>query len=923
MNLFKSILLRIFAKTTTNNNDMRTPLLLIISTILVLILPNKLIGQNIDSTIVGPGVIYYHEQILEAGPFNLDILKIDLTNPNIQLESIKGSDRMGKLEKTSSMSARYSTVGHKVVAATNGDYWTNGGYSVRIDIVNGEVAYQGDPNVGGTLFVLNKLKVPAFLSGGSGTYAYNTVLCIGKTSSLSLDNQNAAYIAGKSVLYNSFFAASTSVPSGVTELAVTPINGWIVNDTTKCVVTAINTTGNTTLTKGMAVVAGEGSTASFLQTASVGDTVKFFVGIQSGIPTKITQAVGGSERLVYNGKASIFGDATRNPRTAIGYSKDSKTLYIISVDGRQNAWSLGMTLDEIAYYMISRWNIYQGINLDGGGSSTMVVGDIVKNRFSDPTERPVCEGILLVSTAPTGSLSKIAISPKKVFGAKGDTKRFEVNGFDQYNNPVVTSGQTLNWSCSSNVGLIDAYGNLTISQTPSDGYVYLKIGTIKDSALIYISSPTKIVLTPNTVILNPTQIQKINAKIYDAYDNLMNIPATSLTWIERNNVGTITTDGTFTATKIGQGKIVVKYNNMSDSLITNIGIDGAILCDDFSGKYNYTFSGSRVDLSKSNFSLDPTIYSSIYTSGKLTYTLAVGGQSTASLFCDIPISGTPKSLLLNVYGDGKGHQLRTEVTDKNGNLFRFELVPVSTGINWTNSWHTLEVDFSTAIPVTIGTTLTFPISLNRIYMYETDEAKKNSGTLYFDDLKTRYAGIVSRIALTADSIKLMPGESKTVIVQAFDHLNIPIVIGDSVYNWSIKDITGSINNHGKFSTTNTGFGKVIVKLGSLSDSLIINSKSLQTGIEDFTPIQKFELKQNFPNPFSQSTTIEYSIPKLIDIEIAIYNIYGKKLVTLVKGNYKPGKYQVDWVTNNYPSGTYIYKLISEGVSISRKMLLIK
>ena len=99
--------------------------------------------------------------------------------------------------------------------------------------------------------------------------------------------------------------------------------------------------------------------------------------------------------------------------------------------------------------------------------------------------------------------------------------------------------------------------------------------------------------------------------------------------------------------------------------------------------------------------------------------------------------------------------------------------------------------------------------------------------------------------------------------------------------------------------------------------------SIQTGLEDFTPIQKFELKQNFPNPFSQSTTIEYSIPKFIDIELSIYNMEGKKLETLVIGKYKPGKYQVEWVTNKYPSGTYVYKLMSEGVNISRKMLLLR
>ncbi|UKI38697.1 MAG: phosphodiester glycosidase family protein [Clostridiales bacterium] len=59
-----------------------------------------------------------------------------------------------------------------------------------------------------------------------------------------------------------------------------------------------------------------------------------------------------------------------NPRTALGLDKDGKTLYLITVDGRQ-ADSIGVSLAELSEILINN-GIYNAINLDGGGSTTMV-----------------------------------------------------------------------------------------------------------------------------------------------------------------------------------------------------------------------------------------------------------------------------------------------------------------------------------------------------------------------------------------------------------------------------------------------------------------------------------------------------------------------------------------------------------------------
>jgi exopolysaccharide biosynthesis protein len=64
-------------------------------------------------------------------------------------------------------------------------------------------------------------------------------------------------------------------------------------------------------------------------------------------------------------------NTTLQPRSAIGYSKNGRYLYLVVVDGRQPLYSEGMTVQELARLMQST-GAYYAMNLDGGGSSTLV-----------------------------------------------------------------------------------------------------------------------------------------------------------------------------------------------------------------------------------------------------------------------------------------------------------------------------------------------------------------------------------------------------------------------------------------------------------------------------------------------------------------------------------------------------------------------
>ncbi|HEX8990174.1 MAG TPA: phosphodiester glycosidase family protein [Anaerolineales bacterium] len=90
-------------------------------------------------------------------------------------------------------------------------------------------------------------------------------------------------------------------------------------------------------------------------------------------PARPFNAVSGETLLVSGGQLSPgLNDNTTQPRTAVGYSRNGRYLYLVVVDGRQPFYSEGMSVKELGELMISLGAHY-AMNLDGGGSSTMVV----------------------------------------------------------------------------------------------------------------------------------------------------------------------------------------------------------------------------------------------------------------------------------------------------------------------------------------------------------------------------------------------------------------------------------------------------------------------------------------------------------------------------------------------------------------------
>lgn len=129
-------------------------------------------------------------------------------------------------------------------------------------------------------------------------------------------------------------------------------------------------------------------------------------------------------------------------------------------------------------------------------------------------------------------------------------------------------------------------------------------------------------------------------------------------------------------------------------------------------------------------------------------------------------------------------------------------------------------------------------------------------------------------------------------------------------------------------TTGAAPGLILdgIRVGTSWASILTSVKNLNNGIP-----QKFELENNFPNPFNPSTTIKFGIPEAGKVTLKIYDAIGKEVATLTENKLEAGNYQYNWNATGLTSGMYFYKLVSvstngntkHNISQVKKMILLK
>ncbi len=86
---------------------------------------------------------------------------------------------------------------------------------------------------------------------------------------------------------------------------------------------------------------------------------------------------------------------------------------------------------------------------------------------------------------------------------------------------------------------------------------------------------------------------------------------------------------------------------------------------------------------------------------------------------------------------------------------------------------------------------------------------------------------------------------------------------------------------------------------------------------------KFDLSQNYPNPFNPSAKINYDLPYDGKVTLKILDISGREVSSLVNEFQTAGYYTLTFNSNNFSSGIYFYSIRSNGLVITKKMMLVK
>jgi len=116
-----------------------------------------------------------------------------------------------------------------------------------------------------------------------------------------------------------------------------------------------------------------------------------------------------------------------------------------------------------------------------------------------------------------------------------------------------------------------------------------------------------------------------------------------------------------------------------------------------------------------------------------------------------------------------------------------------------------------------------------------------------------------------------------------------------------------------------------MQTGSLYKLNIIYSVITNVNENTVTNIapESFVLYQNYPNPFNPTTNIKFDIPKSGNVSLKLYNQLGKEVKSLSEGFKAAGTYEINLDASALTSGVYFYKLVTNDVSFTKKMMLLK
>ena len=688
------------------------------------------IYETSKTQIITSGVT--HENIVrltDSGWLNINVLRVDLSNPYVYVDTLINKESVNKLTNVKTLASDYGAV-----AAINAGFFNP---------LGGGSGYPDGPIVqsGKLISAWSEFNRYSDVMGSFSIDNLNNVLYDYWKTSMTLETPS-----GKSIAVTQYNKPSRSNYTDVTifdrrwgknSIGVTKDYSDIVEIVvTEGVVTEIRQAQPAVEIpeNGYVIVSRQSNGKLLLDNFKVGDPVVISM-VTNPDWTNIKTSVAGASILLKDGSIpskfsfDIASISNINPRTMVGSTKDGKQLILVTVDGRQTA-SIGLNQRDSAELML-QLGAYNALNLDGGGSTTMITRTPGTNNLtlsnvpSDGSMRAVSTAIGVFSIAPPSELNALIIDTKDTNVFVNTSRAFTVRGIDKYFNPIEVDLSKVEWSVSGIKGYFK--DNVFYPESVGDGKITAKLGNVTGSVEISsLSAPVELKLDTKQfqLSLGKSRTLSLTGKNKNGYSAVID-PADAK-WTVSNNIGKFDKPGVFTGTSSGFGHIDVSVGNTHAYCAVSVAEEKTTLKYDFE-KDDASFLSYPSSV-KGSYSTSSEQVHQGSKAGKLTYDFTKDIEVSRAAYVVFPNGGITlesgaEKIGVWVYNShSNSNWLRGEIIDSKGEK---KIVDFSKSMDWTG-WKYVEAS--------IGS-ISLPAKITRLYVVQTNPLA-DSGYVYFDNLTT-------------------------------------------------------------------------------------------------------------------------------------------------------------------------------------------
>jgi len=509
--------------------------------------------DTLFSVEVSPGAV--HTRYLLSGPNIMDVITVDLSNPWLHFETA----RPNKLTRTTELSRDADRPGNRVVAAINGDFFSFDTHRpISNQMVRGKFAH-GVPIRNRYHFAVDSDGRPymeALTFRGSLTLPDETTLAI---QGINRTASDAGVLA-----FNRFFGDRTpsgrnilemvlihDAPAELPDSGIDQSTGSGINQHFH--IQALHEGGETSIPDNGYVVRVQDpdKAAAMASALKTGDRVTIRAGFRPD-HRRLTDVMGGGVRILDDGRPYRGTNEARHPRTFVAMDRDTTMVYLCTVDGRQMT-SIGMSYREMADVLL-QLGAWHAVNLDGGGSTTLVIRNEVANSPSDPGgERRVANALMLVSTAPEGEAVHLNILPEDFTLYPHESQPITITAYDAFQNPVPVPDD-LTWEFDPALGRLDN-GVFTPGQTDTTGTVSVHSGDISATTGVRVHHYTSLTAEPDELALAPGERTDLTLYGQTAEGTTRKIPLDRVRFDQPGEALYLSHDGTVYASTHGSGQL--------------------------------------------------------------------------------------------------------------------------------------------------------------------------------------------------------------------------------------------------------------------------------------------------------------------------------------------------------------------------------